>query len=73
MSPAGSTATDGGAAAGSGGGVPPNAGQIAWWAHQSHSRLGLGRQSPVSSARRIACQIASTLRSVASRSASSGT
>ena len=54
------------------GGVPPNAGQTAWWAHQSHSRLGLGRQSPVSSAGRIARQIASTLRSVASRSASSG-
>ena len=31
---------------GSGGGVPPQAGQIAWWAHQSHSRAGLGRQSP---------------------------
>ena len=57
---------------GSGGGVPPNAGQSAWWAHQSHSRLGLGRQSPVSSASRIAAQTASTLRSVASRSSSSG-
>ena len=66
-------ATTVGSRTGSGGGVPPNAGQIAWWAHQSHSRDGLGRQSPVSSARRIACQIASTLRSVASRSCSSGT
>ena len=36
-------------------------------------RPGFGRQSPVSSAARIACQTASTLRSVASRSRSSGT
>jgi peptide/nickel transport system ATP-binding protein len=58
---------------GRGGGVPPNSGQIDWYEHQSHSRLRRGRQSPDSSARRMACQIASTFRSVATRSRSSGT
>ena len=72
-SPAGSTAAAGSSRSGSGGGVPPYAGQRDWWAHQSHIRLGLARQSPVDSARRIASQMATTLRSVASRSASSGT
>ena len=43
---------------GSGGGVPPKAGQSAWWSHQSQSRLGLGRQSPFSVAREMADQIA---------------
>ena len=61
----------GGFGSGSGGGVPPQDGHI-WWAHQSQSLLGLGRQSPVRAARSMARQSASTLRSVASRSASSG-
>ena len=30
---------------GNGGGVPPNAGQIAWCEHHSQNRLGFGRQS----------------------------
>ena len=58
---------------GKGGGVPPNDGQSAWWSHQSHSRLGprpeVARlrwpaRSPPTGRR--------SLRSVASRSASSG-
>ena len=61
-----------GSATGSGGGVPPHSGQIDWCAHQPHSALLRGRQSPVSWAVRIACHSASTLRSVASRSLSSG-
>ena len=44
-------------------GVPPNAGQSAWWSHQPHSRLGLGRKSPVLMARSIAAQSASSVRS----------
>ena len=59
-------------APGSGGTVPPLVGQNWWNEHQSHSRDGLGCQSPVSWASRIAAHTASTLRSVASRSASSG-
>ena len=61
-------------ASGSGraGGVPPNAGQMGLCAHQSHSRPGRGRQSRAARARSMACQTASTLRSVARRSASSG-
>jgi hypothetical protein len=58
---------------GSGGGVPPQDGQIAWWAHQLHSGPLLGRQSRSSVARRMASHTACTLRSVASRSCSSGT
>ena len=57
---------------GRGGGVPPNSGQRTLWSHQSQSRPARGRQSPVSIARRMACHNASTLRSVARRSASSG-
>ena len=57
---------------GSGGGVPPQAGQRALWSHQSQSRDLLGRHSPVSLARWIAFHSASTLRSVTSRSRSSG-
>ena len=60
------------AAVGSGGGVPPNSGHSALWLHQSHSLLGRGRQSPAARARSMACHSAATLRSVASRSASSG-
>ena len=61
-----------GVGAGSGGGVPPNAGQMGLCAHQSQTRLGRGRQSPDSRARSMARHSASTLRSVARRSASSG-
>ena len=50
------------ASAGNGGGVPPNDGHSAWWSHQSHNRLGLGRKSPISVARAIAVQIALSVR-----------
>src|SRR5215217_3557838 len=43
---------------GYGGGVPPNTGQWAWCAHQSHSRDGWGRKSPVAPADWMARQIA---------------
>jgi hypothetical protein len=65
-------AGSGDTATGSGGGVPPYAGQSAWWLHQSQTRPGFGWKSPDSSASEIALQIALTLRSVASRSSSSG-
>ena len=39
-----------GSRSGSGGGVPPHAGQRAWWAHQPQRALRRGRQSPVSCA-----------------------
>ena len=61
-----------GAGSGSGGGVPPNSGHSALWLHQSQSLLGRGRQSPASLARSMAFHSAATLRSVASRSDSSG-
>src|SRR5690625_6061601 len=35
------------AISGTGGGVPPNSGHNDWKLHQSHSLLGLARQSPV--------------------------
>ena len=57
---------------GTGGGVPPQAGQIALNEHQSQARDRLGCHSRSSSACRIASHSALTLRSVASRSASSG-
>src|SRR5689334_1750768 len=50
----------------------PNSGHSALWLHQSHSLLGRGRQSPASLARSMAFHSAATLRSVASRSDSSG-
>ena len=61
-----------GGRSGSGGGVPPNSGHSALWLHQSQSLLGRGRQSPASLARSMAFHSAATLRSVASRSDSSG-
>ena len=60
------------APSGSGGGVPPHAGQRSRKSHQSHSREVRGRQSPVCAARTTASQMARTLRSTASRSRSSG-
>src|SRR5262249_59592831 len=57
---------------GYGGGVPPNAGQSAWWSHQAHSRLGLGRKSPVCLALLIAAQIACRVRSNRRSSSASG-
>ena len=53
--------------------MPPNSGHSALWLHQSHSLLGLGRQSPAARARSMACHSAVILRSVATRSDSSGT
>ena len=60
------------APSGSGGGVPPHAGQRSRKSHQSHSREVRGRQSPDCAARTTASQMARTLRSTASRSRSSG-
>ena len=68
----GETAAGAATDAGRGGRVPPNSGHSALCRHQSHRRLGLGRQSPDTRARSIACHSASTLRCVARRSASSG-
>jgi len=66
------TAGSGSGQPGYSGGVPPNAGHSAWWLHQSQSRLGLGRKSPVFPARRIAAQIASRVRANRRSSGSSG-
>ena len=57
---------------GRGGGVPPNAGHIAWCAHQAQSLLCRGRQSPLARARSIARHSASIFRTVARRSDASG-
>src|SRR5690348_6339020 len=57
---------------GYGGGVPPNTGQCAWWAHQSHSRDGCGRKSPVTPADWMARQIAINVFSKRSNSSRSG-
>ena len=57
---------------GTGGGVPPHAGQTALNEHQSQARDRFGCHSRTSSARRMASHSALTLRSVASRSSSSG-
>ena len=63
VSPRSWTAYAGGSAdPGSGGIVPPLVGQNWWKEHQSQRRDGLGRQSPVSWARRMARHTASTFR-----------
>ena len=45
------------APSGTSGDVPPNAGQMAWWAHQSHSLDVRGRQSPVRAAPSMPAQM----------------
>ena len=53
--------------------MPPNAGQSAWWLHQSQSRLGLGPEVlRVAVARSIACHSATRVRSNRSSSSASG-
>src|SRR5690349_20948155 len=57
---------------GYGGGVPPNTGQCAWCAHQSHIRDGFGRKSPVAPADWMARQMAINVFSKRSSSSRSG-